>query len=117
YIRKPRLRRGRRQSVADLPRRRSWGMEAAMSLLENTAEAPASRSVGAPSGRAFLVTLSCPDRIGIVADVSRFLVDHGANILESAQYGDAGNGAFFLRTAFEPAAGEGLAGMEAAVGP
>ena len=88
-----------------------------MSLLENTAEAPASRSVGAPSGRAFLVTLSCPDRIGIVADVSRFLVDHGANILESAQYGDAGNGAFFLRTAFEPAAGEALAGMEAAFSP
>jgi formyltetrahydrofolate deformylase len=88
-----------------------------MSLLENTAEAAASRSVGSPAGRAFLVTLSCPDRIGIVADVSRFLVEHGANILESAQYGDAGNGRFFLRTAFEPAAGGTLDAMEAAFAP
>jgi formyltetrahydrofolate deformylase len=88
-----------------------------MSLLENTAETPASRSVGSPPGRAFLVILSCPDRIGIVADVSRFLVEHGANILESAQYGDAGNGRFFLRTAFEPAAGETLQQLEAAFAP
>ncbi len=88
-----------------------------MSLLENTAEAPASRSVGSPPGRAFLLALSCPDRIGIVADVSRFLVEHGANILESAQYGDAGNGRFFLRTAFEPARGEALAALEAAFAP
>jgi formyltetrahydrofolate deformylase len=88
-----------------------------MSLLENTAEAATSRSVGAPSGRAFLVTLSCPDRIGIVADVSRFLVEHGANILESAQYGDADNGRFFLRTAFEPAQGESLGEIEAAFAP
>ena len=30
--------------------------------------------------------ISCPDRPGIVAAVSRFLYDSGANILESQQY-------------------------------
>src|SRR5262245_12493926 len=84
-----------------------------MSLLENTAEAPARGA----QGKGFLVTLSCPDRIGIVADVARFLVDRGANILESAQYGDAGNGRFFLRTAFEPAPGETLEALRAAFAP
>ena len=84
-----------------------------MSLLENTAEAPARGA----KGKGFLITLSCPDRIGIVADVARFLVDRGANILESAQYGDAGNGRFFLRTAFDPAPGETLAALRAAFAP
>ncbi len=54
---------------------------------------------------AYLLTLSCPDRIGIVADVSRFFVEYGCNILESAQYNDPGNGMFFLRNAFESTRG------------
>ena len=60
------------------------------------------------------LTLSCPDRIGVVADVARFLAEHGCNILESAQYGDADNGRFFLRNLFESTTGEGLASLEAA---
>lgn len=65
----------------------------------------------------FLLTLSCPDRIGIVADVSRFFVDHGCNILESAQYGDPENGRFFLRTGFESMRGAALETLREAFKP
>ena len=66
---------------------------------------------------AFLLTLSCPDRVGVVADVARFLVENDCNILESAQFGDAGNQQFFLRTAFEPLAGVSLAELKLAFVP
>jgi formyltetrahydrofolate deformylase len=53
--------------------------------------------------------VSCPDRPGIIAAVSRFLYDHGANITESDQYStDPEGGAFFLRTVFHRA---GLSAM------
>lgn len=45
----------------------------------------------------FILTLSCPDRRGIVADVSRFLFQHNCNIVDSQQFADPGNGRFFLR--------------------
>src|SRR5690348_1958959 len=65
----------------------------------------------------FVITLSCPDRIGIVADVAAFLVAVGGNILESAQHGDAGNGHFFLRTLFESTRDIGREDLEAAFAP
>lgn len=65
----------------------------------------------------YLLTLSCPDRIGIVADVSRFFVEHGCNILESAQYGDPENGRFFMRTGFDSTRGVPLAVLQAAFAP
>ena len=53
--------------------------------------------------------VSCPDRPGIIATVSRFLYEHGANIIESDQYStDPEGGAFFLRTVFHRA---GLSAM------
>ena len=53
--------------------------------------------------------VSCPDRPGIIAAVSRFLYEHGANIIESDQYStDPEGGAFFLRTVFHRA---GLSAM------
>ena len=53
--------------------------------------------------------VSCPDRPGIIAAVSRFLYEHGANIVESDQYStDPEGGAFFLRTVFHRA---GLSAM------
>ncbi|HEY3889608.1 MAG TPA: formyltetrahydrofolate deformylase [Caulobacteraceae bacterium] len=64
-----------------------------------------------------VLTLSCPDRIGIVADVSRFLAEHACNILESAQHGDPANGRFFLRTVFESTAGHRLAALQSAFAP
>jgi formyltetrahydrofolate deformylase len=49
--------------------------------------------------------VSCPDRPGIVAAVSRFLLDHGANIIHSDQHSsDPWGGTFFLRMAFTPGA-------------
>ena len=49
-----------------------------------------------------ILTLSCPDRPGIVAAVSGFLAGRDCNILDSAQYGDASNGRFFMRVSFAP---------------
>jgi formyltetrahydrofolate deformylase len=65
----------------------------------------------------YVVSLSCPDRIGVVAQVSRFLVDHQCNILESAQHRDAEAARFFLRTEFEPLSGETLDAIRAAFAP
>jgi formyltetrahydrofolate deformylase len=56
----------------------------------------------------FVLTVACPDRIGIVAAVSRFLVDHGCNIIDSSQFGDRDNHRFFLRIFFASEAGAGL---------
>lgn len=48
-----------------------------------------------------ILTLSCPDRIGIVAAVAGFLAGREGNILESAQYNDPETGRFFMRVRFE----------------
>ncbi|SHN71013.1 formyltetrahydrofolate deformylase [Desulfovibrio litoralis] len=48
-----------------------------------------------------VLTISCPDVIGIVASVATFLVDHGANIVDSSQFGDRSTGLFFMRVHFE----------------
>jgi formyltetrahydrofolate deformylase len=55
--------------------------------------------------------ISCPDRRGIVAAVSRCLTDSGANIIQSDQYStDPEGGQFFMRLEFslEPAVVEAL---------
>ena len=45
--------------------------------------------------------ISCPDRPGIVAAVSQFLFDHGANIIHSDQHSTGhGEGTFFMRIEF-----------------
>jgi formyltetrahydrofolate deformylase len=53
-----------------------------------------------PSGD-FVLTLSCPDRPGIVHEVSGFLATRGGNIVESQQFGDQLTGRFFMRIDFE----------------
>lgn len=46
--------------------------------------------------------ISCPDRPGIVAAVSQFLAQHGANIVQSDQYSmDPAGGMFFIRIEFD----------------
>ncbi|MFD0871659.1 MULTISPECIES: formyltetrahydrofolate deformylase [Paenibacillus] len=46
--------------------------------------------------------ISCPDQPGIVAAVSRFLHEHGANIVQSDQYTmDPAGGMFFIRIEFD----------------
>jgi len=49
----------------------------------------------------YILTLSCPDQLGIVHAVSGFLVERGGNIIDSAQFGDRGTGLFFMRVHFE----------------
>ncbi|GAB3696848.1 formyltetrahydrofolate deformylase [Actinocorallia lasiicapitis] len=49
----------------------------------------------------YVLTLSCPDRPGIVAAVSGLLAANECNILESQQYGDPTTGRFFLRIQFD----------------
>ena len=49
----------------------------------------------------FVLSLSCPDRPGIVHRVSGFLIDQSANILEAAQFSDGGSDCFFMRVQFE----------------
>jgi formyltetrahydrofolate deformylase len=48
----------------------------------------------------FTLTLSCPDRKGIVSAVASFLLQQDCNILDSAQFGDPDNGTFFMRVSF-----------------
>lgn len=49
---------------------------------------------------AYILTLSCPDRTGIVHAVSGFLLERGGNIEEAAQYSDRDTGLFFMRVQF-----------------
>lgn len=49
-----------------------------------------------------VLLISCPDRKGIVARVSNFILSKGGNILQSDQYTtDPRNGVFFLRVEFD----------------
>ena len=50
-----------------------------------------------------LLTLTCPDRPGIVATVAQGLLELGANIVESAQFGDVTTSTFCMRTRFDVA--------------
>jgi len=45
----------------------------------------------------FILTLSCPDTIGIVAEVASFVANQGLTIKESNQFGDAETNTFFMR--------------------
>ena len=49
----------------------------------------------------FILTLSCPDRTGIVYNVSGLLLKHQGNIIDAQQFGDAETNKFFLRVHFE----------------
>lgn len=51
-------------------------------------------------GPQFVLTLSCPDRPGIVAAVSAFLFDSGQNILDAQQFNDTETEKFFMRVLF-----------------
>jgi len=48
----------------------------------------------------FILTLSCPDTTGIVYHVTGFLYERGCNVIDSAQFGDATTGLFFMRVHF-----------------
>ncbi|MDX1509846.1 MAG: formyltetrahydrofolate deformylase [Nitriliruptorales bacterium] len=48
-----------------------------------------------------ILTLTCPDRPGIVASIAEGLFELGGNILENAQYSDEVTNTFCIRTRFE----------------
>ncbi len=54
----------------------------------------------------YVLTLSCLDRPGIVADVSRFLADAGCNILDAQQFDDVESKRFFMRVVFTVVTGD-----------
>ncbi|MFA6901811.1 MAG: formyltetrahydrofolate deformylase [Gallionellaceae bacterium] len=49
------------------------------------------------SSRRYTLTLSCPDRVGIVAAVSSFFAQHGGWIVEASYHADTQTGRFFMR--------------------
>jgi len=51
----------------------------------------------------YVLTLSCPDRPGIVLAVSTFLAQNGQNILDSEQFNDVESRQFFMRVVFNAA--------------
>ena len=51
----------------------------------------------------YVLTLSCPDRPGIVSAVSTFLAHNGQNILDAQQFDDIETGKFFMRVVFTAA--------------
>jgi formyltetrahydrofolate deformylase len=44
-----------------------------------------------------VLTITCPDRTGIVAAVTGFIASHGGWVVEAAQHGDLATGRFFQR--------------------
>jgi formyltetrahydrofolate deformylase len=48
----------------------------------------------------WILTITCPDTVGIVAAVSGFLSQHDCFITEAAQYGDPLSSRFFMRIVF-----------------
>ena len=64
-------------------------------------------------GQEFILTLSCPDKPGLVYAVSSFLVQHSGNIVDSQQYGQPDDGRFFMRVHFSvPPPGRPTAELE-----
>ena len=63
-----------------------------------------------------ILTLSCQDRPGIVAQVTGKLFECGANILEAQQFDDPVSGRFFMRVVMDPV-GSNEARLRAAFAP
>lgn len=68
-----------------------------------------------------ILTLACPDRVGLVATLARLMERHGCFIASSRTFGDPDTGQFFARIVFQSEAGDavpdGLRGdLESAAG-
>ena len=48
-----------------------------------------------------ILLLHCPDRKGIISEVTRFITDNGGNIVYLDQYVDQVDGMFFMRIEWE----------------
>jgi formyltetrahydrofolate deformylase len=73
-------------------------------LLESRSPGSATAAAGAATAATrkaeFVLTLSCPDKPGIVRAVTTFLADRGFDIVEHQQFDDHVSGNLYLRTAF-----------------
>jgi formyltetrahydrofolate deformylase len=58
---------------------------------------------GGQASSEFVLTLSCPDQVGIVHAVAAYLHEAGCNVLDSQQFGDRIAGRFFMRVHVETA--------------
>ncbi|KAJ5611367.1 Formyl transferase N-terminal [Penicillium lagena] len=56
----------------------------------------------------FVLTISSPDRPGIVHAVTAFLVQHNLNIVDSSQFGDPSSQRFFMRVHVVPASEDAI---------
>jgi formyltetrahydrofolate deformylase len=56
----------------------------------------------------YVLTMSCPNRPGIVAGVSTYLFEHDCNILDAQQYDDTETNVFFMRVVFDGVDDEGF---------
>jgi formyltetrahydrofolate deformylase len=65
----------------------------------------------------FILTLSCPDRMGIVAAVASFLLEQRCNIVESGQFGDPTRNWFFMRVCFDSTLDTTAAELQASFAP
>ncbi len=65
----------------------------------------------------YILTLSCPDKTGIVYSVAGFLFEHQCNIVDSAQFGDDATRLFFMRVHFDAPAGLSHEALLAAFAP
>jgi formyltetrahydrofolate deformylase len=66
----------------------------------------------------FVLTLSCPNRPGIVAKVATYLFETGCNILDAQQFDDVPTDAFFMRVVFNRLDGaQKASSIVAAFGP
>ncbi|MCW2748004.1 MAG: purU [Nocardioidaceae bacterium] len=68
------------------------------------------------SSPSYVLTISCPDRPGLVFAVSQFLVERGANILDAQQFNNRRDNRFFMRVHFE-VDGADVAGLTSGFGP
>ena len=51
--------------------------------------------------QSLILTISCKDKPGIIAEVAKFLFENGFNIVESGQFNDKDTNNFFMRTEFQ----------------
>ncbi|GHH47041.1 formyltetrahydrofolate deformylase [Streptomyces candidus] len=80
---------------------------------------PKAGSTATPATDHYVLTLSCPDKQGIVHAVSSYLFMTGCNIEDSRQFGDHDTGLFFMRVAFsaqDPVSVDKLRASFAAIG-
>jgi formyltetrahydrofolate deformylase len=67
--------------------------------------------------RELILTLSCPDRRGIVYAVARAIAEDDGNIVDSQQFGDPDQSTFFMRVHFADGAGGDLTTWRTAFAP